>query len=197
MPGSRIFAGEYPGHIDATRAREKIGALLTAGIESFIDLTEEDELNEYESLLRDEADLRGISVSYIRVPIRDLRVPTLEAMSRLQRMLADAERLSKTVYVHCWGGVGRTGTVIGCHLVDQGYSAEEALNFVQRLFREMSPKKLERHPEGSPETNAQREFVRQWAGKRSKSVDSSGDSISQPTKEKSKPGVNRPKGDGC
>jgi len=24
----------------------------------------------------------------------------------------------RIVYVHCWGGVGRTGTVIGCHTDD-------------------------------------------------------------------------------
>ena len=26
----------------------------------------------------------------------------------------------RKVYVHCWGGVGRTGTVVGCYLVRQG-----------------------------------------------------------------------------
>ena len=31
------------------------------------------------------------------------------------------------VYVHCWGGIGRTGTVVGCHLVEQGMTADQAL----------------------------------------------------------------------
>ena len=33
----------------------------------------------------------------------------------------------KTVYVHCWGGVGRTGTVVGCWLVRHGKTGDEAL----------------------------------------------------------------------
>lgn len=180
VPDSQIIAGEYPGDRDTTRARDKIKALLHAGVEGFIDLTEVGELDPYESLLRNEADVRGIPASYIRLPIRDLRVPTLDEMSRLQWVLADAERLGKTVYIHCWGGVGRTGTVVGCHLVERGHSPDEALDLVQRLFREMSPEKLQDHPDGSPETNAQREFVRQWARKRPKVADFARDSMFQP-----------------
>ena len=33
----------------------------------------------------------------------------------------------RTVYLHCRGGIGRTGTVLGCYLVRQGQTAEEAL----------------------------------------------------------------------
>ncbi len=99
---SRTIAGEYPGDQDPARAVEKISALLDAGVEGFIDLTEEGELDTYESLMREESEIRGVSVSYIRLPIRDLRVPTIDEMSRLQRALTDAERLGKTVYLHCW-----------------------------------------------------------------------------------------------
>ena len=31
------------------------------------------------------------------------------------------------VYVHCWGGIGRTGTVVGCWLVRHGMTGDEAL----------------------------------------------------------------------
>lgn len=171
VPDSRIIAGEYPDDQDTTMTREKINALLDAGAERFVDLTEEGELEPYESQLRDEAQIRGVHVSYIRLPIRDLRVPTLDEMSRVQSVLADAERLGKIVYVHCWGGVGRTGTVVGCHLVERGHSSDEALGIVQRLFQQMSPEKVQNHPNGSPETDAQREFVRRWARKRPNTVD--------------------------
>lgn len=56
------------------------------------------------------------------------------------------------VYVHCLGGVGRTGTVVGCHLARHGADGEEALRRVAALLGE-----------GSPETEAQRLFVRRWA----------------------------------
>jgi hypothetical protein len=35
------------------------------------------------------------------------------------------------VYVHCWGGVGRTGTVIGCVLADQGSTTSRSSNASQ------------------------------------------------------------------
>src|SRR3712207_6971239 len=30
-------------------------------------------------------------------------------------------------YVHCWGGIGRTGTVVGCYLVEHGMDGEQAI----------------------------------------------------------------------
>jgi protein-tyrosine phosphatase len=181
VPNSRIIAGEYPGDLDPARAKNKLNALLSAGVNVFVDLTEDGELDPYESLLREETEDQGASVAYVRLPIRDLRVPTLDEMQHLQQVLSDAETQGKTAYVHCWGGVGRTGTVIGCHLIERGYSPEEALELVQQLFGEMSPTKLRDHPGGSPETNAQREFVRQWALKRSKAQSSAGDTKSIPS----------------
>jgi protein-tyrosine phosphatase len=52
------------------------------------------------------------------------------------------------VYVHCQGGIGRTGTVIACLLVEEGEDAEVVLD---RLSER-----------GSPETERQKRFVREW-----------------------------------
>jgi protein-tyrosine phosphatase len=66
----------------------------------------------------------------------------------------DAEMAAgRTVYVHCWGGIGRTGTVIGCWLVRHGTPAEEALNEIE----------ARRGEPGSPETAAQWAFVLNWS----------------------------------
>ena len=61
-------------------------------------------------------------------------------------------------YVHCWGGVGRTGTVLGCLAVDRGVSRKSVLNELAR-FR-AGTQRAERE---SPETLEQREFVMTWA----------------------------------
>jgi len=37
------------------------------------------------------------------------------------------------VFVHCWGGVGRTGTVVGCLLVDAGHDGQAALDRITAL----------------------------------------------------------------
>ena len=41
------------------------------------------------------------------------------------------------VYVHCWAGVGRTGTVVGCLLREQGLTADEALAVIARKWQSM------------------------------------------------------------
>lgn len=61
------------------------------------------------------------------------------------------------MYVHCWGGVGRTGTVVGCYLVRSGLSGDEALARIRQLRRNEA---TANRP--SPETDEQRNMVRSW-----------------------------------
>src|SRR6185436_11756643 len=89
--------------------------------------------------------------------------PTEGQLIRILDVVDGARAGGGTVYVHCWGGVGRTGTVIGCWLVRHGRTGDEALAELARLFATMSESKRRRHPKGSPETSAQREMVRNWA----------------------------------
>ncbi len=37
------------------------------------------------------------------------------------------------MYLHCFDGIGRTGTVVGCYLVRQGMTGNEALEQIDRL----------------------------------------------------------------
>lgn len=163
LDGDRVAAGEYPGDLDDAKALRKVRAILDAGITVFVDLTEQDELKPYEPMLGDEARARGIQVRHLRRPIRDLRVCSPREMTAIMQTLRDAVDAGEKVYVHCWGGVGRTGTVAGCWLVEQGMTPDDALAAVARLFATISEAKLLRHPIGSPETGAQREMVRSWA----------------------------------
>ncbi len=65
-----------------------------------------------------------------------------------------------TVYVHCWGGSGRTGTVVGCRLRRHGYAGVgDAIELLRRLRVQGDRKgghKL------TPQTAAQRLMVEQW-----------------------------------
>lgn len=162
LPGAQVAAGEYPGDLNDAKAREKVRAILDAGITVFVDLTEHDELKPYEPFLLEEADARGMDVRHLRRPIRDRRVCSPREMTAIMEAIRDAVEGDEKVYVHCWGGVGRTGTVAGCWLVEQGMAPDDALALVGRLFTTMSHAKLLRHFSGSPETEAQREMVRSW-----------------------------------
>ncbi|MBM3988522.1 MAG: hypothetical protein FJ294_11280 [Planctomycetes bacterium] len=157
-----ILAGEYPGDRDPAKARAKLTTFLDSGVRAFLDLTHAGELAPYEHLLADLARERGLMVEHRRMPIRDVDVPrTPDEMRAILAQLRAWIDNGQPAYVHCWGGVGRTGTVIGCWFVEQGATGEAALAHLARLWQGMSADKLRRKPH-SPETEAQRDYIRKW-----------------------------------
>lgn len=159
---TNLLAGEYPGAPDPAAARRKLGDFLDRGFTAFLDLTVSDELSPYEPLLVELAQARGIDCEYRRLPIRDVDVPS--DPSQMRDILAQIQRWQRQqrkVYFHCWGGVGRTGTVAGCYLVQHGYTGKAALVQLQQLWTQMSEDKQRRKPH-TPETQAQRDYVLSW-----------------------------------
>ena len=159
-----LMAGEYPGDKDDSKAKEKLRRTVEAGVTSFLDLTEAGEygLKPYAPFLP-AASPSGKQIEYRRLPIRDTTVPEKWEMKQILDEIQSSLAQGHIVYVHCWGGVGRTGTVIGCWLRRSGLTSEQALNQVAQCWRAMSEEKLLRHPE-SPEFEAQKQFVRDWSG---------------------------------
>ena len=155
----QLLAGEYPGGRNWRGLRAGLRRLLEAGVTYFLDLTEEGEKDmvSYAPALRAEARAMGRRVEHRRMPIPDFETPTVEQMrdilDALDAALADGHR----VYVHCYAGIGRTGAVIGCHLVRQGRSGQEAVEELARLRRGTAL-------EGalSPVTDEQRRLVYEW-----------------------------------
>lgn len=167
VPGTHLAAGEYPGSPPsvAVAARDgRLGRFLDAGITAFVDLTSTaDPLAAYAEHLLALAAERGLQVSHERLSIRDMDVCDADHMRRVLDTIDAHLAAGRATYVHCWGGVGRTGTVVGCWLVRQGRTGEEALAEVGRMFATMSSAKRRRHPEGSPQTTHQREMVLGWS----------------------------------
>ena len=162
IPG-HFAAGEYPGAIEPSEAAGKLTALLSAGIEHFIDLTEPGELCPYSEIAEAEAFHLGPTIRYERHPIIDLSVPNSpEHMAGILDAIDAVQDDGRNVYVHCWGGVGRTGTVVGCWLVRHGRTGDEALGQIAEWWRGMSASKVMIHSR-SPETPQQREYIRNWA----------------------------------
>ena len=156
VPG-HFVAGEYPGDWIRGLARRKLGGLLDAGVRTFIDLTEEGELTAYDQWLEREARARQIEVEYHRHPVRDLDVPTSEGMRAILDLIDASIADGRPVYVHCWGGIGRTGTVVCCWLIERGRSCEDALADIRQLREGIQKRMIQ-----SPEMDGQREFVRAW-----------------------------------
>ncbi|WP_148715534.1 protein-tyrosine phosphatase family protein [Chitinolyticbacter meiyuanensis] len=158
VPG-QVLAGEYPRNIDTQSSLAKLQAYLDAGVSYFLDLTEQGELASYVELLP-EFSSNGKPVVHHRFPIPDKSIPSsAQVMRQILTAIRSACEEGHAVYVHCWGGVGRTGTVIGCLLVEHGASPTEALEQLEMLWQTVA--KVSRHPR-SPETSAQRQWVSSW-----------------------------------
>jgi len=166
IPGALLIAGEYPGILPDRPPSEletKLARFLDIGVSAFVDLTgPPDPLAPYEPTLRALAARRRVEISYERLTIPDMDVCNRQHMSRVLDAIDGYLSNGRTVYVHCWGGVGRTGTVVGCWLVRHGKTGQEALDEVARLFATMSETKRRNHPEGSPQTPAQCAMVQVW-----------------------------------
>ena len=102
----RFAAGEYPGALDPRDAAAKVRALIEAGVDCFIDLTQRrDGLAPYEQVAHEQARALGRSVRRESHPITDMSVPRRAAeMAAILDAIDDALDEGRTVYVHCWGG---------------------------------------------------------------------------------------------
>ena len=161
VDSGRFAAGEYPGARNREEAATRLRTLLQVGIDCFIDLTERDEgLAPYARIAAREANRLDTEFVHERHPIVDMGLPrspqqTAGILDAIDEALDDG----KNVYVHCWGGIGRTGTVVGCWFVRHGMTGDEALGEIAQRWQGME--KRYRHPR-SPQTAQQRTYVRNW-----------------------------------
>lgn len=155
-----VLAGEHPTDKYGD-SRRKLKQYLECGITYFVDLTQTSEKDDYFDLVDDEALQMNLAqqVQYKRCPIPDFDIPTKEGMKEILDTIDSAVASNHKVYVHCRGGIGRTGMTVGCYLARHGSTGEEALQQVNRLFQS-SDRSL--GSGSSPETFEQISFVRTW-----------------------------------
>jgi hypothetical protein len=146
-----FLAGEYPGSSDPDEAARRIRAFARHGVTLFVDLTHPaDPLEPYARLL-------GPGATRTAHPIVDFGTPTVPRMTRiLDDVDAEIER-GGLAYVHCWGGIGRTGTVVGCWLARHGLDEGDPIRRIAELRRDVSDASV-----ASPQTAAQHAMVRGW-----------------------------------
>ncbi len=159
-----LFAGEYPGDKNPEIARAKILALIDLGVRTFIDLTcPHDLLAPYENLLPDLGQETGTTLHRIAITIPDMGVPESDdEMVAILAAIRDSIATSPAAYIHCWGGIGRTGTVAGCWLRESGMTPDEAIHQVQHLYSTHMPKSKDPRFPQSPQTRQQLDYIRNW-----------------------------------
>ena len=161
----KFLAGYYPGSKDQDEAQQKLTALLNHGIRYVINLIEPDErdwrgtpLIPYEDEMESIAASMGYRVSFDRMPIRDTWIPSGLEMRRILNRIDRSIETYRPVYVHCWGGRGRTGTVVGCFLARHGIAlGRDLLYQIQKLRKDTEDAYFR-----SPETGHQEDMVLSW-----------------------------------
>jgi len=155
-----FLAGCFPGHPSREITRRQLHALLECGARTFIDLMQEEPrmgAPPYAPMLHALARERGLDCSVQRFEIEDSTTPSRATMEAVQDAIDAAIAGGRTPYVHCWGGRGRTGTVVGVYLLRCGLATPE--NFLDVLAGLRAGA-----PGPSPETREQIAFVRSWPG---------------------------------
>lgn len=164
----KLLAGAYPGKPEHFRHVVRLEALYDAGMRTFINLQEEDETNQagepfvrYDEYLRRLAVISHDAVHLLRFPIPDRGVPSVDRMSSILDAIDLSLTARRGVYVHCFGGMGRTGTVICCWLLRHGYVDHSTVFSTLNHLRQAD---AERCTWKAPENELQESFVLNWKG---------------------------------
>ena len=166
-PG-KILAGEYPwgvspGDEDAEEHRGKLELLADAGIETIFDLTSEGERLSYARRWREIGEERKQPLRRSHYPIADGEVLDPVESAAIISEIRNELAANRKVYIHCWGGRGRTGTLVGLWYVSTGRTANEALALIAEARRGT---KKENQP--SPETEVQIDAIREAERRRAR-----------------------------
>ena len=173
VPGE-IMAGPFPGSDEEFSAKLRLRTLFDDGIRAFINLQVEGEMaassrnyNEnysdiYRKFLKINGETEIPDGLLHRFSIPDKTVPDEKLMIEILNRIDDLHTKHVPIYIHCWGGIGRTATVVGCWLMRHGMATRE--NVVDELFRLrkacVDPMFLSLK---SPETDEQERFVLAWS----------------------------------
>ena len=153
----RLAAGACP---DSRPDCDRLGPLLDAGFDLFINLTE-DRPGGGDALL-DRYDLRAPerAAAVRRFPIADMSIPAEAFMERILDGIDKGLDDGRRVYVHCRAGLGRTGLVAGCWLIRHGYADA---GHVESVLQDLRTGDRETGRRASPETPAQIRMMRAWS----------------------------------
>lgn len=187
----KLIAGAFPGYTVDSENTESLIRLLNCGVNRFVCMQEEYDplakesewrgtgtmyrknliLRPYfadvERILQTKTDRPTLKTDVVEAafdhcPIKDGGIVADEIVFDLAKKLVDAIRNGDVIYLHCWGGHGRTGVMVCLilHLM-YGLNADESLHRCQ-LLHDIRKCYI---AVSSPQTFEQKEQVRRIIGR--------------------------------
>ena len=153
MVDDRVYAGEYPATANEILGRRDMERFARFGITHFVDLTESSELLPYTQWLKE-------NQTHIRFAIKDCGVPSENGQVKrlLETITGVLKNKENKVYIHCRGGIGRTGTIVACYYAMFLKEYAPVCDLLKRQFSQC-PKSAYRD---TPETLEQKRFIMQF-----------------------------------
>ena len=155
----KLMAGMYPGGFSDESILQRMQSLSSLGVKSIVNLTEEEEeINYYTMTYSDKCErfeeIYCRELLHTRFKIKDMDTPTKDLMKKILDKIDEDLENDHPVYLHCIGGTGRTGTVVGCYMLKHKMAAKDEVFEKIHLLRGDGKE--------SPETEEQRQFVLNW-----------------------------------
>ncbi len=115
-PGEQVLLSAYP------RRASDLARLQQRGIRLLINLHERP---------HPPGRLVEFNLTECHLPVRDFTAPILSQIGIAVKRLATTIAAGNRVAIHCGAGLGRSGTVAACYLIEQGHDWSTAVDMVR------------------------------------------------------------------
>ncbi|CAF1522016.1 unnamed protein product [Adineta steineri] len=151
-----LLASAYPGERDPDAHIRLTRQIIDAGVQVVVNIMEIEELKTftpYQDTMLQHAKEVNRQLEFISFPIRDQSVhQDNQRVLDFCLELCDRVKRGQVVLVHCWGGHGRTGTIISIMIgILFNLNSEEAISMNRRLHDQ----RIRTNGIPSPETGVQ------------------------------------------
>jgi protein-tyrosine phosphatase len=103
--------------------------------------------------------LSELRVVHLPMSDRDIRATSHETLTLATRVIDEAITAGQAAWVHCQGGIDRTGCVVACHLVSSGQTLDTAIAAVKECWPERRRNNSHSHELWEPVAERIREYA--------------------------------------